>query len=586
MTVVPLRPRARGAVVGIDLGTTYSLVSILQDGRPLVLPNAIGDRLTASAVSFDEDGSILVGDAAKSRAISHPERTAVTFKRDMGSDRKIPIAGREMRPQELSALVLESLKRDAEEALGIHVEEAVVTVPAYFGDLQRQATRDAAKIAGIKVERIINEPTAAAMAYGLHNREREMRAVVLDLGGGTFDVTILEIIEGVIEIQSTAGDARLGGEDFAEALAEVVAKEVQAEHGGDPTQDRQTLARLLAAAEDVKRRLTDEEHARFVVPRMKVGDQSVDLDRPISRTEAETIWGDLIARLQAPIQRALRDADIQPSEIDEVLLVGGATRMPLVVDLASKIFGKMPMKELPADEAVAMGAAVQAALKSGDAAVEDLVVTDVAPFSMGIATATTMGRQQVEGLFSPVLERGTTIPASRSQRFFTMSDNQREIRVAVYQGEHSLVKDNTFLGEYIVKDLPQDKAGAVSIDVRFTYDLNGILEIEMKLEGSDRVEHLVIEQRPGRLSPSQIEEARAAMAALKFHPREALPNRTTLAKADAVFTQLTGPARDELGHAIATFRSALETQEPDIIDRVREQLNALIDALKSHVPKK
>tara|TARA_B100001750_G_C15503204_1_gene598609 strand:- start:288 stop:2021 length:1734 start_codon:yes stop_codon:yes gene_type:complete len=575
----------KGAVVGIDLGTTYSLVSILQDGRPLVLPNAIGEKLTASAVSFDDDGSILVGEAAKARAISHPERTAVTFKRDMGSDRQIPIAGREMRPQELSALVLESLKRDAEEALGIHVEEAVVTVPAYFGDLQRQATRDAAKIAGIKVERIINEPTAAAMAYGLHNRDKEMQAVVLDLGGGTFDVTVLEIIEGVIEIQATAGDARLGGEDFAEALVAHVAAELKETHGGDVMEDRSSLARLLAAAEDVKRRLTETDRARFVVPRLKVGATSVDLDRPIDRAEAERVWAELIGRLRAPIQRALRDANLEPKDIEEVLLVGGATRMPCVVDLAAQIFGKMPMRDLPADEAVALGAAVQAALKTGDAAVEDLVVTDVAPFSMGIATATSMGRQQVEGLFSPVLERGTTIPASRSQRFFTMAENQREIRVAVYQGEHSLVKDNTFLGEYIVKELPQQAAGAVAIDVRFTYDLNGILEVEMKLEGSERVEHLVIEQRPGRLSTRQIEEAREAMAALKFHPREALPNRTTLAKADAVYTQLTGPARDELGHAIAMFRSALETQEPDIIERVREQLNALIDALKSAVPK-
>ena len=586
MTVIPLRPRATGAVVGIDLGTTYSLVSILQDGRPLVLPNAIGERLTASAVSFDEDGSILVGDAAKSRSISHPERTAVTFKRDMGSDRKILVAGREMRPQELSALVLESLKRDAEEALGVDVEEAVVTVPAYFGDLQRQATRDAAKIAGIKVERIINEPTAAAMAYGLHNRTREMQAVVLDLGGGTFDVTVLEIIEGVIEIQSTAGDARLGGEDFAEALAAHVIAELQAAHGGDVTSDRSSLARVLAAAEDVKRRLTDHERGRLVVPRLKMGETVVDLDRPIERAEAEGIWAELIARLRAPIQRALRDASVDPADIDEVLLVGGATRMPCVVDLATKIFGRLPLTDLPADEAVAMGAAVQAALKSGDAAVEDLIVTDVAPFSMGLATATSMGRQQVDGLFSPVLERGTTIPASRSQRFFTMGDGQREIRVAVYQGEHSLVKDNTLLGEYIVGELPPEPAGSVAIDVRFTYDLNGILEVEMKLEGSERVEHLVIEERPGRLSAAQIEQARQAMAALKFHPREALPNRTTLAKADAVFTQLTGPARDELGQAIATFRTALETQEPDIIERFREQLNALTDALKSAVPKR
>ena len=586
MSVIPLHTKtpettqSSGVVVGIDLGTTYSLVSVMQGGKPVVLENALGELLTPSAVSFDDDGHVLVGAAARARLVTHPENTAITFKRDMGTDKKIPIAGKELRPQELSALVLETLKRDAEAVLGVKISEAVVTVPAYFGDLQRQATRDAGAIAGLKVERIINEPTAAAMAYGLHNRNKEMQAVVLDLGGGTFDVTVLEIIEGVIEIQSTAGDARLGGEDFAEALADKVAAELEEAHGVDPTDDIRAYARLLVAAEDTKRRLTDRDEARLVVPRLELGDQTIDVDRAFTRTEAEEIWRTLLERLRAPVLRALRDAKVAAEDIEEVLLVGGATRMPCVVDLASQLFGRMPLRDLPADEAVAMGAAVQAALKGGDAAVDDMVVTDVAPFSMGIATATLMGRQQIEGLYSPILERGTTIPASRSQRFFTMSDRQTEIRVAVYQGEHSLCKDNTFLGEYVVKDLPPGSAGASAIDVRFTYDLNGILEVEMSLVGTDRVEHLVIERAPGKLSQAEIDAAREAMKAYKFHPRDTLPNRTTLARADALYTQLTGAPRDELGHAIAVFRSALEEQDPQKIVRVREQLNALVDILR------
>lgn len=577
----PNTPPKQGVTVGIDLGTTFSLVSVMEGSEVRVLSNALGEKLTPSAVSFDDDGQVLVGAAAQARTVTHPEQSARTFKRDMGSDKKIPIAGREMRPQELSALVLEALKRDAEAELGQPVVEAVITVPAYFGDLQRQATRDAGTIAGLKVERIINEPTAAAMAYGLHNRDQEMQVVVLDLGGGTFDVTVLEIIEGVIEIQSTAGDARLGGEDFAEALADVLAEEIKAEHGVDPTDDLRAYARLFSAAEDVKRRLTDQPEARAVVPQLELGRLKIDVDRVFTRDDAEGHWRELIERLRAPILRALRDAEIQTSDIDEVLLVGGATRMPCVVDLAAKVFGKLPLSSLPADEAVAMGAAVQAGLKQGHEAVEDMVVTDVAPFSMGIATATIMGRQQIEGLYTPVLERGTTIPASRSQRFFTMGDNQQEIRVAVYQGEHSLCKDNTFLGEFVMKELPQKKAGQVSLDVRFTYDLNGILEVEMKLEGSDRVEHMVIESAPGKLSREEIEEARRAMAALKFHPRDTLPNRTTLARADALYTELTKLAREDLGHAIAAFRAALETQDPETIIRLRGQLNGLVDALRS-----
>jgi molecular chaperone HscC len=571
----------KSAIVGIDLGTTFSLVAALRDGVPMVLPNASGELLTPSAVSITDDGTVLVGAPARARATTHPTRTALAFKRDMGTDKVYDLGARKMSPPELSALVLAALKRDAEAALGCAVEEAVITVPAYFGDMQRQATRDAGAIAGLKVERIINEPTAAALAYGLHERHREMRAVVLDLGGGTFDVTVLEIIEGVVEIQSSAGDARLGGEDFDAALAARFAKRAEKQHGHDFGKDPRAAARLREAAESAKKRLSDLESTSVALVDLPVGSgRTASFELTVTREEAEEAWAELLDRVRAPIQRALRDARLAPDKIDEVLLVGGSTRMPCIARLAAQLFGRLPLRKLPPDEAVAMGAAVQAALKSGDAAVEDMVVTDVAPFTMGIATATRLGSQQVAGLFSPILERGTVIPASRVERFFTMGDQQREIRIEVYQGEHSHCRDNTKLGEYHVRGLSPRAAGEEAVDVRFTYDLNGILEVETTIVSSGKKEALVIEKSPGRMTAAQIKAAREAMARLKMHPRDALPNATALARADALYVELSGPVREELGHAIALFRAALETQDEKEIAPRRERLVAMVTALK------
>jgi molecular chaperone HscC len=571
----------KNAIVGIDLGTTFSLVSTLRDGVPVVLPNALGELLTPSAVSITDDGTVLIGAPARARATTHPTRTALAFKRDMGTDKQIDLGLRKMSPQELSALVLGALKRDAEAALGCAVEEAVITVPAYFGDLQRQATKDAGAIAGLKVERIINEPTAAALAYGLHERSRELRAVVLDLGGGTFDVTVLEIIEGVIEIQSTAGDARLGGEDFDDALAEHVAARIKKEQGVDLHRDPRARARIKEASEDAKRRLSESDSTRIALVDLPLGGaRTTSFELLLSREAAEEVWAPVLDRMRGPIQRALRDASLGPDKIDEVLLVGGSTRMPAVARLAAQIFGRLPLRKLPPDEAVAMGAAVQAALKTGDAAVEDMVVTDVAPFTMGIATSTHLGAQRVAGIYSPILERGTVIPASRVERFFTVTDDQKQILVEVFQGEHSLCRDNVKLGEYQLKGLPPGPAGEQGVDVRFTYDMNGILEVDMTIVSLGKTETLVIEKSPGRLSPGQIKAARDAMARLKFHPRNTLPNTTALARADALYVELSGPDREALGAALAVFRATLESQDEREIVARRERLNALVSALR------
>jgi len=567
-------------IVGIDLGTTFSLVAVMRDDGPVVLPNAVGAHLTPSAVSLIDGGEVLVGAAARARATTHPERTALVWKRDMGTDRVWRVADRSFTPPELSALVLRSLKHDAEAALGEPVEEAVVTVPAYFDETQRRATRDAGAIAGLRVERIINEPTAAALAFGLHERHREMRAVVFDLGGGTFDVTVLEIIEGVIEIQSSAGDSRLGGEDFAEALATGVAKQLSV-----PVEtlraEPKSWARLLATCDDAKRTLTASEAVRIALPDLSIDGRTRNVDVTMTRAEAEVLWAPLLDRLRAPTLRALRDAGLGPAAVNDVLLVGGATRMPCVIRLASQIFDRVPDRRLPPDEAVALGAAVQAALKEGHAAVDDVVVTDVAPFTLGIAVAADFGGQQIRGMFAPIIDRGTVIPTSRVKPFSTMSDNQKEILVEVFQGEHASCEKNRRLGQYSLRGLPPGPAGSQSIDVRFSYDLNGLLEVDMTILATGKRETLVVEQTPGRLSAKQIDDARKALERLKFHPREALPNTTAMARADALYIELVGPPREALGSAIAVFRAALDSQVPQAIDDARGALLSLVDQLAS-----
>ncbi len=568
-----------GPIVGIDLGTTYSLVAVLQAGVPTVLPNALGETLTASAVSVTDGGELLVGAPARARAVTHPEATVLSFKREMGTDKVWTLGGRRFTPQDLSAMVLAALKRDAEAALGQPIAEAVVTVPAYFGDLQRQATREAGIIAGLRVERIINEPTAAALAYGLHERGGERRLAVLDLGGGTFDVTVLEIIDGVIEVQSSAGDARLGGEDFVDVLVAHAAAGLRQTHGEGELAP-QELARVREACEAAKRRLSTDEVASIALARLRFGRRTLDVEQSLTREDAERLWQPLLERVRAPVLRALRDGRLRAEQIDAVLLVGGATRMPCVARLATQLFGRLPLRALPPDEAVALGAAVQAGLKQGDAAVEEIIATDVAPFTLGIATGQKLGSRVVDGIFSPILERGTVIPASRIERFSTIDDGQTQLEVKVYQGEHATCDRNRALGRYMVKGIPPASGGEQAVDVRFTYDLNGILEVETTVVATGQKATLVIEERPGTLSKAQLEEAVAQLQRLKFHPREALPNATALARADSLFVELTGEARLRLGRAIGALRAALETQDEAQIRPPRELLVALTEELR------
>lgn len=565
--------------IGIDLGTTHSLAAIISDGAPRVLALAGGETLIPSAVHVAADGSVIIGTPARAKAVTEPERTALSFKRDMGTDREYVLSGRHFTPVDLSALVLGYIKREAEVALGQPIAEAVVTVPAYFGERQRRATRDACSIAGLHVERIINEPTAAALAYGLNHRDRELRAVVVDLGGGTLDVTVLEIMEGVIEIQASAGDTRLGGEDFVDVLVAECRRRIQEQHAGAEVAAPLGLARLREACEEAKRRLSSEERARVACVDLPTSRGAVDVELELTEVDFEALSKPLLDRISQPIHRALRDASKRPDQIDEVLLVGGATRMPPVARLVAQLFGRLPLRALPPDEAVALGAAVQAALKAGDASVSDVVATDIAPFSLGIATGMKLDGATVTGLFAPIIERGTALPASRVQRFSTMEARQRRIEIEVFQGEHSHCDKNERIGKYLLTGIPVGPSGEEAVDVRFSYDMNGVLDVDATIVSTNKTATFTIDRSAGRLSDQELVAARERLARLKFHPRESLPNLTALARAEALYVELTGGERALLSEAIGAFRVTLEAQRPEEIERVRESLNGLVAGL-------
>jgi molecular chaperone HscC len=546
-------------IVGIDLGTTNSLVAVWQDGAARLIPNGLGEVLTPSCVSLDEDGSVLVGRAARERLQTHPDRSASVFKRYMGSNKTLRLGKKDFRAEELSSLVLRSLRADAEAALGEPVTEAVITVPAYFSDAQRKATRLAGEMAGLKVERLLNEPTAAALAYGMHQLGSESRFLVFDLGGGTFDVSILELFEGVMEVRSSAGDNFLGGEDVVLALVDLFFERHKLSER--LRQDGLFMQRLLAEAEAAKCLLSHKPSATL---RMWRGDNELTLD--LDEALLEKTCESLLKRLRAPVERALRDASLRSAQLDNIVLAGGATRMPLVRKLVTTMFGRFPAVDLNPDEIVALGAAVQAGLKARDAALKEVVMTDVAPYSLGVEVSQHVaGNTFTPGHFDPVIERNTTVPVSRVKTYHPLRDGSRKLELKVYQGEARLVKDNIHLGELQIPlpGLPSHESG---IDVRFTYDVNGLLEVEVSVLKTGQTQRLLIEGNPGALSQSEIDERLAALAALKIHPRNELANRTLLAQAERLFQQLRGEVRDALGQRIRLFEHALSLQNSSHID--------------------
>lgn len=560
-------------IVGIDLGTTNSLVAVWKDGGPRLVPNALGSFLTPSCVGVDDDGQILIGEAARERLQTHPQRTASLFKRHMGSMRTSRLADRDYRPEELSALVLRSLKADAEAFLGEAVTEAVITVPAYFSDAQRKATRVAGELAGLKVERLLNEPTAAALAYGLHDGGTETQFLVFDLGGGTFDVSILEMFDGVMEVRASAGDNMLGGEDFANLLVE------QAFANGIPDKARNDavfMQRLVARAESAKRDIGASGSASFDV-RWENSEANVALD-----AEAfEKLSQPLMDRLWRPIERALRDARIRAADLNNVVLAGGATRMPMIRALATRMFGRFPVIGLNPDEVVALGAAVQAGLKMKDKALEETVMTDVCPYTLGTGVIKRLDNgSHAEGFYAPIIQRNTVVPVSRVQRFFPVSAEQKAIRIDVYQGESRLVRDNIKLGELDVQVQP-GPGHADGVDVRFTYDVNGLLEVEVMVVATGIVQRLVIESGEAHMSPEEIAKRLATLSALKIHPRDTLENRTLLARAERLYEQLLGDMREHVGQMILHFEQTLTTQDTQRIARDAEAFRKALASIET-----
>jgi molecular chaperone HscC len=567
-------------LIGIDLGTTNSAVAVFRDGAPVLIPNALGDLLTPSAVSLGDDDALLVGMAARERQASHPARTATAFKRLMGTSRKPTLGKRAFSPEELSALVLSSLKTDAEIWAGEPVTGAIITVPAYFNDKQRKATRRAGELAGLKVERLVNEPTAAALAYGIYDRADREPFLVFDLGGGTFDISIVEMFDGIVEVRASAGDNRLGGEDFNEALVSMVRDRL-----GDALPRRSALSRLedqsrldeqlRAAAERCRRALSGADEATFG---FSWKEQRHEL--PITTAAFEEQVEPLIQRLRDPVLRAMRDSGLDSERLSEIVMVGGATRMPVVRRAVTRMFGRFPATGVHPDHAVALGAAVLAGLRSKDVALKEVRLTDVCPFTLGIETAERLPDGSVQtGLFSPIIERNTVIPASRSKMFHTMQDNQRRVQVKIYQGEAREVAGNIGLGEISVP-VPPRPAGQVSLECRFSYDVSGLLEVDVTLPDTGETRQLVIHDGDEGCDAADLATRRAALAALKHHPREDAANAAILARAERCYADLLGDRREWIGKVIGQFQAVLGRQDPHAIDGARAELEQILDSIE------
>ena len=566
-----------GKIIGIDLGTTNSCVAVMEGGKPVVIANTEGIRTTPSVVAFTKTGERLVGDPAKRQAVTNADKTISSIKRHMGSDYKVTIDDKKYTPQEISAMILQKLKKDAESYLGETVSEAVITVPAYFNDAQRQATKDAGKIAGLDVKRIINEPTAAALAYGLDN-ETEQKVMVYDLGGGTFDVSIIEIGDGVIEVLSTNGDTHLGGDDFDQKIIDWMVSEFKKAEGVDLSTDKMALQRLKEAAEKAKKELSSATTTNINLPFITAtADGPKHFDMNLTRAKFEELVNDLVERTAIPVQNAMKDAGLNYSDISKVLLVGGSTRVPCVQEKVKQLTGKEPNKSLNPDECVAIGASIQGGKLAGDAGAGDILLLDVTPLSLSIET---MG-----GIATRLIERNTTIPTKKSQIFSTAADNQTAVDINVLQGERQFAKDNKSLGQFRLDGIPPARRGVPQIEVTFDIDANGIVNVSAKDLGTGKEQHITITSGTN-MSDDDIEKAVKEAAEFEAQDKKRKEGIEARNEADSMVFQ-TQKALDEVGDKISgSDRDAVEADLnalKAVIDRTTPEsmTDADVDEIKA-----
>ena len=583
-------------IIGIDLGTTNSCVSVMEGNEPVVIPNAEGKRTTPSVIAFVEGGEIKVGDPAKRQAVTNPTKTISSIKRFMGSKfseskddakrsaykvvkgdndtSRVDIDGRLYTPQELSAMILQKMKKTAEDYLGTTVSEAVVTVPAYFNDAQRQATKEAGEISGLKVQRIINEPTAAALAYGLDKSNKDQKIAVYDLGGGTFDISVLELGDGVFEVLSTNGDTRLGGDDFDEAIIQWMAFEYEEEEGVDLRKDPMALQRLKEAAEKAKIELSSSTQTEINLPYISATDAGPKhLVKTLTRSKFEQLCSDLVKRSMEPVKKALKDAGLNKSDIDEVILVGGSTRIPVIQNEVEKFFGKKPSKGVNPDEVVAVGAAIQGGVLTGD--VKDVLLLDVTPLSLGIET---MG-----GVMTKLIESNTTIPSKKSQVFSTAADNQPSVEIHVLQGERSMAKDNKTIGRFHLDGIPPSPRGVPQIEVTFDIDANGIIQVTALDKATNKSQDIRIEASSG-LSEEEIEKMKKEAEANAESDKKLKEEVDTLNSADAMIFQtesqlkeygdkISDDKKKAIEDALETLKKAHESKDIESINTELEKIN-------------